>query len=214
MNITIDNTQLLQVEEFTYLGGKITQKGSCSEDIKLRIGKALGAVQRLQSIWSAKDIQTNTKIELYKVLVLSILLYGAETWTLKREDENRLLTFEMMCLRKIMGVTRRDRIRNTTIRKTLGVEFSILDRITRKRLHYFGHVQRMPPSRLPKMAFECLIQGVRPRGRPQKRWRDCLLDDCIRTNLNSIVNASRTADDRTVWRDIVMRMLPLNPQLE
>ncbi|XP_072021377.1 uncharacterized protein [Amphiura filiformis] len=113
-----------------------------------------------------------------------------------------------------MGVTRRDRIRNTIIRKTLGVEFSILDRITRKRLHYFGHVQRMPPSRLPKMAFECHIQGVRPRGRPPKRWRDCLIADCKRTNLNSIVNASRTADDRTVWRDIVMRMPPLKPQLE
>ncbi|XP_072047069.1 uncharacterized protein [Amphiura filiformis] len=110
-----------------------------------------------------------------------------------------------------MGVTRRHRIRNATLRKTLGVEFSILDRITWKRMYYFGHIQRMPPSRLPKMAFECHIQGVRPRVRPPKRWRDCLLADhadCKRANINSIVNANRTAEDRTVSRDTVMRMPP------
>ena len=171
-------------------------------------------MHKLQSIWNARDIHTKTKIELYKVLVLSILLYGAETWTLKREDENRLLTFEMMCLRKIMGVSRRDRIRNTTIRKTLGADLTVLDKISRKRLLYFGHIKRMPPSRFPKMALECLIQGVRPRGRPPKRWRDCLLADCKRSGVNTLVEASHVAEDRPVWRKIVMQMPPLNPQLE
>ena len=197
------------------MGGKISQSGSCSQDIKAHIiGKAIGAVQKLQSIWSAKDIQVKTKLELYKVLVLSILLYGAETWTLKKEDENRLLVFEMMCLRKIMGVTRRDRIRNTKIRKTLGSELTVLDRVSRKRLLYFGHVQRMPQSRLPKMAFECRIQGTRPRGRPQKRWRDCLLADCTRSGVNSLTDASHSAEDRAAWRTIVMRMPTFSPQLE
>ena len=63
-----------------YLGGAISSKGTLGEDVKHRVGKALGAVQRLQPIWIAKDIQYVTKIELCKVLVLSILLYGSETW--------------------------------------------------------------------------------------------------------------------------------------
>ena len=84
--------------EFVYLGGTISSKGSCKVDVKHRIGKAIAAVQRLKPIWTAKDIQRTTKMELYRVLVLSILLYGAESWTLKKEDESQLLVFEMMCL--------------------------------------------------------------------------------------------------------------------
>ena len=57
---------------------------------------------------------------------------GSETWTLKKEDENRLLTFEIICLRKISGVTRLDRIRNKTIQKTLGLDETILDKIAKK----------------------------------------------------------------------------------
>ena len=65
--------------EFVYLGGTIESRSNCTADIKHRIGKAIAAVQQLQPIWAAKDIQRSTKIELYLVLVLSILLYGAET---------------------------------------------------------------------------------------------------------------------------------------
>ena len=125
INITISGAKLVQVEKFVYLGGTITQSGKCTEDIKNRIGKALGAVQNLQKIWTAKDIRCTTKLELYKVLILSILMYGSETWTLRKEDENRLLVFEMICLRKILGVTRLDKIRNTIIRETLGLEDTI-----------------------------------------------------------------------------------------
>ena len=124
---------------------------------KSRIGKALGAVQRLQPIWNAGDIQRSTKIELYRVLVLSILLYGAETWTLKKDDENRLLVFEMMCLRKILGVSRMDKLRNTFIRQSLGTEYTIIDQIVQKRMKFFGHIQRMSHDRYPKTALESRI---------------------------------------------------------
>ena len=79
INISIGGTKLLQVEKFVYLGGTITQSGKCTEDIKNRIGKALGAVQSLHSILTAKDIRDVTKLQLYKVLILSILMYGSET---------------------------------------------------------------------------------------------------------------------------------------
>ena len=124
--ININGTQLKQVEEFIYLGGTISEGGSCTKDIQHRIGKALEAVQALHNIWWSKEITNSTKVELYyKVLILTILLHVAETWTLKKVDANRLQTFEMMCLRKILGVTRMDEIRNTSIRQTLGIKNTI-----------------------------------------------------------------------------------------
>ena len=64
---------------------KISQKGSCTEDIKLRIGKALGAVENLKDIWASKDIKTTKKIQLHQTLILSILIYGSETMAMKKK---------------------------------------------------------------------------------------------------------------------------------
>ena len=97
---------------------------------------ALGAMHTLRPIWRAQNISNQTKIALYKSLVLSIVLYAAETWTLKKRDQRRLLSFEMSCLRRILGISRRDKIRNDCIRKQLGLETSIMDRIQRGNLPF------------------------------------------------------------------------------
>ena len=121
LNIDIANDRLKQVEDFVYLGGKIAENGSSTGDIKNRIRKAGAAFQRLNNIWTSKSISSHTKMQLYQSLILSILLlllYWAESWTVKKEDSNRLQVFEMACLRRIMGVTRIDKIRNTHIKKS------------------------------------------------------------------------------------------------
>ena len=108
LNITINGHQLNQVTEFVYLVYHVKQ-GTCKDDVKRRIRKALGAVQRLQPIWTAKDIQYATNQSYY---------LGLERESLRKEnDESWFLVFEMMCLRKIMGVTRLDKIRNDRIAK-------------------------------------------------------------------------------------------------
>jgi hypothetical protein len=134
-NITIDNHVLEQVHSFIYLGGTIIDEGSTSEkDVKRRIGLAHGAMQALNPIWISKHISTTTKVSLYKVLVLSIALYSAETWTLKAKDLRRLNTFEMSCLRRILGVSRKHRLRNEHIRSALELDIPIQERIHTKRL--------------------------------------------------------------------------------
>ena len=158
----IDGKELTQVDNFTYLGGIISQDGSNSQDIKQRIGKAMGAVQELYNIWNSTSIRVSTKTELYRVLIISILLqHGAETWTLKKEDENRLLAFEMACLRKILGITRMDKVRNTTVRKQLNIQRTVINQICQKRLRYFGHIERMPVTRFPQITLEARIEGNR-----------------------------------------------------
>ena len=203
LDINIDGHKLEQVQTFVYLGGAITETGTCEDDIKQRICKALGAVQRLHTIWQSKDIRKDTKLQLYNTLILSILLYGAETWTLKKADENRLLVFEMACLRKIMGVTRLDKIRNQKIRETLGHNRTVLDIIRDRRLKYFGHIIRMGNERFPKIALEGRTHGTRPRGRPSKKWTNCLRDDCSARNVDRLTDATHLASNRSAWQDIV-----------
>ena len=115
-----------------------------------------------------------------------------------------LLVFEMMCLRKIMGVSRLDKIRNTIIRDTLGLKHTVTDKITQKRLRFFGHVQRMGNDRYPKIVLEGNVHGKRPRGRPPKKWLDTVKTDCTARNISSVTTAGRMAKDRVVWHGITM----------
>jgi len=90
-------------------------------DIKRRIGKAYGAMQKLNKIWESKEISAWTKVKVYEALVLSVVLYNLETWTSTNENMHRLKVFEMACLRRIVCVSRRLRIRNSGIKDGLGV---------------------------------------------------------------------------------------------
>ena len=162
INININNNKLNQVENFVYLGGNIAEDGTCGEDVKTRVRKAGAAFQRLNNIWTSKNISKQTQMQLYQSLILSILLYRADTWTTKEDDENRLNIFEMSCLRRILGVSRLDKIRNSHIKQSLNLKTSVTDRVSNKRLKYFGHVARLPPHRNPKIALEGHVQGIRP----------------------------------------------------
>ena len=179
INIHLANHTLEQVKSFIYLGGQIDEDGTCQNDVKRRIGLALGAMHALHPIWRAKDISNQTKIALYRSLVLSIVLYAAETWIIRKRDQDRLLSFEMSCLRRILGISRRDRIRNDHIRQKLDLETTIMDRIHSRRLTYYGHVIRMCNNRLPLITLFGSNRGTRPKGRPPKRWIDCCKESCM-----------------------------------
>ena len=144
-------------------------------------------------------------MQLYQSLILSILLYGAETWTTKKDDENRLKVFEMSCLRRILGVSRLGKIRNSHIKQSLNLKISVADRVSTKRLKYFGHVTRIPPNRNREIALESQVQGIRPRGRPPKKWLDCLAKNCEERSIQSLYQAGRLALDRKTWQHLLMQ---------
>ena len=200
INIHLANHTLEQVKSFIYLGGQIDEDGTCQNDVKRRIGLALGAMHALHPIWRAKDISNQTKIALYRSLVLSIVLYAAETWTLRKRDQDRLLSFEMSCLRRILGISRRDRIRNDHIRQKLDLETTIMDRIHSRRLTYYGHVIRMCNNRLPLITLSGSTRGTRPKGRPPKRWIDCCKESCMTRGIASLTDARWLIQDRQKWR--------------
>jgi Reverse transcriptase (RNA-dependent DNA polymerase) len=115
-SIHIENENLNQAENFVYLGGSISEDASTDTDVKRRIGLASGVMQKLIPLWKAKEISRETKVKVYEVLVISVLLYNSETWSLTEAAKRKLRVFEMGCLRQIKGITRRDRTRNEDIK--------------------------------------------------------------------------------------------------
>ena len=126
MKISMGNGELVQCEQFLYLGGVISEDLSCDKDVARRIGLAAGIVRNLHKIWKVSNISKSTKVLLYQTVVQPIILYHSETWTLKEEQKRMLRVFEMSVLRKICGVTRRDRRRNLDILKELDIQKNIV----------------------------------------------------------------------------------------
>ena len=87
-----------------------------------------------------------------------------------RRCRQRIKVFEMACLRKIEGVTKRDKLRNSEIQRRLKWKHDVNHRIQQRRLKFFGHVVRMSNDRFPHMATNGYVHGMRSRGKPKKRW--------------------------------------------
>jgi hypothetical protein len=109
---------------------------------------------------------------MYQASVQSILLYGAETRTLNTQQANNLLATEMDFWRSSARKSRKENVRNVTIRKIMEVGKNILEVTEEKRLRWFGHVKRMSGNRLPLKILEWEPEGTRRRGRPKERWID------------------------------------------
>jgi len=204
--IKIEDKDLKQVEDFVYLGGNISEDASTDNDVKRRTGLACGVMQSLGPIWKTNAISMETKVKVYETLVLSVLLYNSETWALKENVKKKLKVFEMNCLRKIKGVTRRDRLRNVDVRRDLNMKVDIVQRIQTRRLRYFGHVTRMKGDRLPTIALSGQVHGARKRGRPKKRWEDNLKEDFEEMGQTMVEAFRLAASDRDVWRKSVLRL--------
>ena len=122
-------------------------------------------------------------------------------------QQNRLKVFEMSCLRKIEGVTRRDRIRNEDIFDRLKLSQDIHSHIQQRRLRYFGHESRMGQDRYPKLALEGYVQGQQGRRRPKKRWLDVVKSDCADMGV-TVHDAIHLVQDRDAQRRSIAK-LPL-----
>ena len=116
--------------------------------------------------------------------MISTVVYGSEAWSLSAQERRKIEAFEMMCLRNICGIRRVDSVRNEIIRERCGCELSVLKRIERNVLKWFGHVERMVEKRLVKRAYQENVEGNRGRGRPQRRWRDEVKDLLLERELS------------------------------
>lgn len=195
------------VDHFVYLGSSISNNGSCEKEIRRRIGMAKNAMSRLDRIWKNRTISHKTKTTLVNSLVFSIFLYGAETWTLKAKDRQRVDAFEMWCWRKLLRIPWTAHRTNVSILKELQLERKprLSTVCLRRVLEFFGHIARKPGDNLQKLIVTGKVEGKRQRGRSLMRW-----SDQIRSTLDiNMSDAVHVAESRSRWRNIVRdKLLP------
>jgi len=167
------------VEKFCYLGSLVSSDGGVSSEVKRRIGMALAAFQTLKtSLWKRKEVSLLTKMKVFRAIVLSRLLYGAESWALSAKDLQRLEAFQTFCLRRILRLSWMSYVRNSIVRERCQ-QPSMEALLRQKRLRWLGHVQRMDISdRLPKQLLWGRLAGTgRKQGGQKKRWVDVCMQD-------------------------------------
>ena len=108
---------------------------------------------------------------IYRSIFVPTLTYGHEGWVMTERTRSRIHAAGMGFLRRVAGVSLRDRVKSSVLREGLRVEPQLLC-VERSQLRWFGHLVRMPPGRLPWQVFQARPAGRRPRGRPRTRWRD------------------------------------------
>jgi hypothetical protein len=177
--IKVGDRPLKVVEQFKYLGSVISGDGSMDAEIDSRIKKAAAVFGRLwERVWKPKDINTTTKVAVYRAMVVSTLLYGCCTWTTKKRQVQRLHTFHMRCLRRLLNIRWQDRITDAEVLRRAGGLWRVETMLRFERLSWLGHVGRMNDERLPKqMLFGELCGGRRRVGKPKGRWKDGVMGD-------------------------------------
>ena len=187
--------EIEEIDNFIYLGANVSKVGGTSEDIRRRLGKANAAFYRLSQVWKNGNILTRTKIRILKSNVLSVLLYGCETWSIIRSDEKKLDAFMHKCLRRLLRIRWSQRIRNDEIRRRAGIEQTISEVIRQRRWKFIGHVLRRDNNNIARKASTWTPEGKR-RGRPKQTYRRTVEAERQRMGFNSWMAA-------TGWRRII-----------
>ena len=128
------------VSVFIFLGSKITADGNCSHEIKRHLLLGGKDMTNLDSIWKSRDITLPTKVHLVKAVVLPVVIYGCESWNIKKAEHWRIDAFELWCWRKLLRVPWNARRSNQSILKEINPEYSLEGLMLKLKLQSFGHL--------------------------------------------------------------------------
>jgi hypothetical protein len=190
VSIMINGKKIEQVKSFKYLGHTMTEDGRCETEIKCRIAQAKEAFANRKELLT-KSLKKSTKIKIVKTLVWTTLLYGSETWTLRKEDIRKLEALEMWIWRRMEKISWTEKITNEEVLRRVGVERQLLNMLRNRKKSWIGHTLRH--DGLLKEVIEGRMEGKRGRGRP----RLGMLDDMI---THSYADMKRKTEDRESWK--------------
>ena len=149
-----------KVSDFILGGSKITADGDCSHEVKRRLLLGRKVRTNLDSILKSRDIALSTKVCLVKAMVFPVVMYGCESWTVKKEERRRIDAFELWCWRRFLRVPWTTRRSNQSILKEISPEYSLEGLMLKPR--YFGHLMQRTDS-FEKTLMLGKIEGRRRR---------------------------------------------------
>ena len=154
--------------DFIFLDSNITADGDCGHEIKRRLLHGRKVMTNLDSIFKSSDITLPTKVHLIKAMVFPVLMYGWESWTVKKAEQWRIDAFELWCWRKLLRVPWTARRSNQSILKEIRPGCSLEGLMLKLKLQYFGQLMRRIDS-FEKTLMLGKIEGRRRRGRQRMR---------------------------------------------
>ena len=157
----IDGETVETVSDFMFLGSRITADGDCSHGIKRRLLLGRKVMTNLDSIFKSRGITLLTKVHLVKAMVFSVVMYGCESWTVKKAERRRIDAFEVWCWRRLLRVPWTARRSNQSILKEISPEISLEGMMLKLKLQYFGHLIR----RVDSLQKPLMLRGIGDRRR-------------------------------------------------
>ena len=167
----IDGETMETVTDFIFWSSKITADSDCSHEIKRCLLLGRKAMTNLDSILKSRDITLPTRVRLVKAKVFPVVMYGCESWTVKKAEHQWIDAFELWCWRRLLRVPWMARSSNQSILKEINPEYSLEGLMLRLRLQYFGCLVWRTDS-LEKTLMLGKIEGGRRRGQQRMRWLD------------------------------------------
>ena len=201
--LKLEEEEVNKVRTFKYLGSHISESGELDVEINHRIQAGWRAWRQASGVLCDRKISIRLKGRFYKTVVRPAMLYGSETWAIKKAQEKRLEVAEMRMLRWMCGVSRRDRLRNDHVRGSLKVT-GLGRKIQERRLCWYGHVMRREVGYVGRRTMDMLVEGKRRRGRPRLRWMDKLREDLAMRGLSEDL-----VGDRAGWKAAVRNSDPI-----
>ena len=162
------------VRDFIFFGSKITADGDCSHEIKRHLILGRKAMTNLDSILNSKDITLPTKVHLVKVMVFPVVMYGCESWTIKKAEHQRIDAFELWCWKRLLRVPSTTWRSNQSFLKEISHEYWLEGLMLKLKLQYFGHLMWRTDSEKTLMLVK--IEGRKRKGWQRMRWLDVITD--------------------------------------